>query len=156
MRRFSLLWPGAALAVTMVDDLVAGPILALGGAFLGPRLGIPLALVVFTMLVTALVWSALAASQELDPATQARIDAMVEQAGRRRYVGRFVRHVGDDHPFATAMVAMIISPVFAVLLARLIHPTQRLHRSSMIAAVSYGAMFALFYATGGSAVGSLL
>jgi hypothetical protein len=156
MRRLILVWPGAALAVTMVDDLVAGPILALGGVLLGPRLGVPLALVVFTVLVVALVWSALAASRELEPATQARIDAMVERAGRRRYVGRFVRHVGDDHLFATAIVAVIISPVFAVLLARLIHPTQRLHRSAMIAAVSYGAMFSLVYATGGSALGSLL
>ncbi len=150
-----LLWPGIALTITMFDDLVAGPILALGGAILGPWLGIPLAMVAFTVLVVALVWSALVASRQLDPAIQARIDEMIERASRRRVIGPFVRQVGDDHPVATAIIAMIVSPVFAILLARVIHPGQRLRRSAVISAAAYGISFSLTYATGGSVIASL-
>lgn len=155
MSRCATLWPGIALSITMFDDLVAGPILALGGAILGPQLGIPLAIVVFTVLVAGLVGSALGASRQVDAATQARIDGMVDRASRRRFVGRFVRQVGDDHPVATAIVAMIVSPVFAVLLARLVHPEQRLHRTAGIAVMAYGLAFSVVYATGGSVIASL-
>ncbi len=155
MSRLVLLWPGIALTITMFDDLIAGPILALGGAILGPWLGIPLAMAAFSVLVVALVLSALVASRQLDPTIQTRIDEMVQRASRRRFIGRFVRHVGDDHPLATAIVAMIVSPVFAVLLARLIHPTQRLRRTVVISAAAYGILFSVTYTTGGAVIASL-
>ncbi len=155
MSRCATLWPGIALSITMFDDLVAGPILAFGGAILGPQLGVPLAIAVFTTLVAGLVGSALGASRHLDAATQVRIDGMVDRASRRRFVGRFVQRVGDDHPVATAIIAVMVSPVLAVLLARLVHPEQRLHRTVGIAVTAYGLAFSVVYAAGGSAIAGL-
>ncbi|HEX5825911.1 MAG TPA: hypothetical protein VFY23_00195 [Candidatus Limnocylindrales bacterium] len=154
--RLALLWPGIALTMTMFDDLVAGPVLAVGGAILGPWLGIPTAIGVFGLLVVGLAWSALMASRQLAPSVQARIDEMVRRAAGRRVVGRFVRQVGDDHLVATAVVAAVISPVFAVLLARVVHPRQRLGRTVAVAAAAYTMAFGLTYAAGGSLVGSVL
>jgi hypothetical protein len=150
-----LAWPGIALTITMFDDVVAGPAIALGVAILGPLVGIPVALVVFTALILALAWSAMAASRRLDPAIQVRIDGMVAKAAGRRFIGRHVRRVGDDHLVATALVAAVISPVFAVLLARLIHPAQGLGRTALVSALAYGAVFSLGYAAGGSVLAGL-
>lgn len=156
MKRLALLWPGVALTLTMVDDLVAGPLLALGGALLGPWLGIPVAALLFGGLVIALVWSTLVASRQLEPTLQARVDDLVRAASARRFVGRFVHRVGDDHLVPTALVAAVISPVFAVLLARVVHPGQRLHRTVAVAAAAYTVAFAVAYAAGGSLVASIL
>ena len=46
-----------------------------------------------------------------------------------------------------------ISPVFAVLQARLVHPAQLLHKTVVVVAFAYGLTFSLFYAAGGSAIG---
>jgi len=155
MKHLWLAWPGVALTITMLDDFLAGPVLALSGAILGPMIGIPVALVVFTVLVLLLAWSALAASRQLDPALQVRIDAMIARASGRRFIGRHVRRVGDDHLVATALIAAVISPVFAVILARLIHPAQGLGRTVLVAAAAYGALFSLSYAAGGSVLAGL-
>lgn len=146
MRSARLAWPGVALTITFVDDLVAGPILAAAGALLGGYTGIALGVGVFTSLVGLLVASALAASRTLDPGVQARIDRAVGRAAKRRFVGGFVHRVGDQHPWATAAIAVALSPVLAVLLARLIHPDQSLVRSTLVAAVAYGTVFSSFYA----------
>jgi hypothetical protein len=141
-----LAWPGIALAITFVDDAVAGPILAATGALVGGLGGVVLGMAVFTALVAVLVMTSVAASRQLGPGLQGRIDRTVDSASRRRLVGRHVRRVGDDHPWSTALVAALISPVFAVLLARIVHPTQALWRTCVIATLAYGLMFALFYA----------
>lgn len=154
MKRLALAWPGVALTLTMIDDLVAGPVLALGGALLGPWLGIPVATLVFGVLVLALVWSTVVASRELAPSVQARVAALVRQVSARRFVGRFVHRVGDDHLVPTALVAALISPVFAVLLARMVHPGERLHRTVAVATAAYSVAFAVAYVAGGSAVAS--
>ena len=156
MRRLALLWPGIALTLTMVDDAIAGPILALGGALLGPSLGIPVAVSAFTVAVVALAWSALVASRHLDPGIQARIDDLVARVSGRRVVGQLVRRVGDEHPWATAVIAATISPVFAVLLARVLHPAQRLHRTVLVAGAAYGVLFSVTYAASGSVLSGLL
>lgn len=153
MSRLALAWPGIALTITMIDDLVAGPVLALGGIVLGPRLGIPTGMVVFTCLMLVLAWSALVASRNIDPSTGARIEYLAQRAANHRLAGRLVRQVGDEHPLPTALVAAIISPVFVVLWARLVHPAQLLHRTVVIAAVAYGLGFSLFCAASGSAIG---
>lgn len=145
-----LAWPGIALAITFVDDLVAGPILAATGALIGGYGGVALGVVVFTALVGAVVSSVLIVSRVLDRGLQARIDRAVNSASRRRGVGPHVRRVGDDHPWSTALVAAMVSPVLAVLLARLIHPTQALRRTAVIAVLTYGVAFALFYAGAGA------
>lgn len=152
MRRIAVVWPGIALSLTFVDDLVAGPILAVTGALLGPTLGITTAILGFTVLIAALVASVHASVRHIDDATRATIETALEGASRRRFIGRFVRLVGDDRPLATALVAMVISPVLAVLLARLSHPEQRGHRTLVVAALAYGLAFSFAYAGGGSAV----
>jgi hypothetical protein len=53
--------------------------------------------------------------------------------------------VGDRHPWATAVVAAVVSPVLAVLLARIVHPSQRLARTAVVAVLAYGFAFSLFY-----------
>ncbi len=150
-----LAWPGIALSITFVDDFVAGPILAAAGAWVGGQGGVVLGIFAFTALVAALVGSAVLASGDMDPKVQARIDNTVDAASKRRFIGRYVRHVGDDHPWSTALVAAVISPVLAVLLARIIHPTQKLLRTTVIAVLAYGTAFSLFYAGLGAGAGAV-
>jgi hypothetical protein len=145
MRAARLAWPGVALAITFVDDFVAGPILAATAALVGGQGGLILGVVMFPALVTLLVSSALLASRDLSTDVQARIDEAVDSTVKRRYIGRFVHRVGDDHPWSTAVIAAVISPVLAVLLARMVHPTQRLVRTSVVAVLAYGLTFSLFY-----------
>lgn len=155
MSRLAVVWPGIALSLTFIDDFVAGPVLALAGAILGPLLGITVAAVGFTVLIAGLAISVHAASSYIDQATRRRIDELVEQASRRRFVGRFVRQVGDDGPIATALVAMLVSPVLAVILARLTHPAQRGHRTIAISVAAYGLAFSIAYAGGGAALATI-
>ncbi len=145
MKAARVAWPGVALAITFVDDFVAGPILAATAALVGGQGGVVLGIVVFTALIAVLVGSAVLASRDMDPGVQARIDDAVDSASKRRFIGRYVHRVGDDHPWATAVVAAVISPVLAVLLARMVHPTQRLVRTTVIAVLAYGLTFSLFY-----------
>lgn len=155
MRAARLAWPGVALAITFVDDFVAGPILAATAALVGGQGGLILGVVMFTGLVALLVSSALLASRDLSTDVQARIDEAVHSASKRRYLGRLLHRVGDDHPWSTAVIAAVISPVLAVLLARMVHPTQRLVRTSVVAVLAYGLAFSLFYSglgTGAAAV----
>ena len=151
-----LAWPGFALAITFVDDLVAGPLLAATGAWVGGQGGVALGVVVFTLLVGALVGSVVLTSTDLDPTTRARVDDAVSSASKRRFIGRFVHRVGDKHPWSTALAAAVISPVLAVLLARLVHPTQKLVRTSITAALAYGLTFSLVYTGLGTGLGQLL
>jgi len=141
-----LAWPGLALAITFVDDFVAGPVLAATGAWVGGRGGVVLGVVVFTVLVGVLVDSVVLVSRDMDPQVHVRIEHAVGSASKRRFVGRYVHRVGDDHPWSTAVVAAVISPVLAVLLARMVHPTQKLARTTVIAVLAYGLAFSLFYA----------
>ncbi len=136
-------------------DFVARPILAATGAWVGGQGGVVLGEVVFTALVAALVGSAVLASRDMDPKVQARIDNAVGSASKRRFIGRYVRRVGDDHPWSTALVATLISPVLAVLLARIIHPTQKLARTTVIAVLAYGTAFSLIYAGLGAGAGAM-
>lgn len=155
MRAARLAWPGVALAITFVDDFVAGPILAATAALVGGQGGVVLGVVVFSALVALLVGSAVLASGDLGPDLQARIDEAVASAAKRRLIGRYVHRVGDDHPWSTAVVAALISPVLAVLLARMVHPTQKRLRTSVVAVLAYGLTFSLFYSglgAGASAV----
>ena len=156
MRGMRRAWPGLALAITFVDDFVAGPILATTGAWVGGRGGVAVGVVAFTTLVGLLVTSAVITSRWLDPRDRVRIDTAVRSASRRRFVGRFVQRVGDHHPWSTALVAVAISPVLAVLLARMVHPTQGLVRTTLVAIVSYGAAFSLFYTGLGAAAADLI
>lgn len=145
-----LAWPGVALAITLVDDFVAGPLLAATGAWVGGQWGVMLGVVAFTVLVGALVGSTVLTSRDLGAGVRARVDRAVAAASKRPFVGRFVAHMGDDHLWSTAAVATVISPVLAVLLARMVHPGQRLVRTSVVAVSSYGLAFALFYTGLGS------
>ena len=156
MRAARLAWPGLALAITFVDDFVAGPILATTGAWVGGQGGVALGVGVFTTLVGLLVGSAVLASRGMEPRDRGRIDNAVSAASKRRFIGRYVHRVGDDHPWSTAVVAAVISPVLAVLLARMVHPTQRLVRTSVIAVLAYGLAFSLFYTGLGAGVGDLI
>lgn len=156
MRSARLAWSGLALAITFVDDVVAGPVLAATGAWLGGQGGILLGVGVFTVLVAALVSSAVLTSHDMDPHTRARIDRAVESASKRRLIGRYVHRVGDDHPWSTAVVAAFISPVLAVLLARIVHPTQSLARTAIVAVLTYGLAFSLFYSGLGAGVTTLV
>ncbi|MDF2966348.1 MAG: hypothetical protein K0Q93_126 [Nocardioidaceae bacterium] len=151
-----LAWPGVALAVTFVDDFVAGPILVATGAWLGGHGGTLLGVLVFNVLVGALVASAALASRNMKPRDQARIDKAVDSAAKRRFIGRYVHRVGDDHPWSTALVAAVISPVLAVLLARFVHPAQKLVRTTVTAVLAYGLAFSLFYTGLGAGLGGLL
>ncbi|MFK5647939.1 hypothetical protein ACI3ET_15650 [Ornithinimicrobium sp. LYQ121] len=145
MRAARLAWPGLALAITFVDDFVAGPVLATTAALVGGQGGILLGVLVFTALVALLVTSAVLTSRDMDPQVQARIDDAVDSASKRRLIGRYVHRVGDGHPWATAVVAAVISPVLAVVLARMAHPTQKLARTSVVAVLAYGLAFSAFY-----------
>lgn len=155
MRAARLAWPGLALVITFVDDLVAGPILAAIAALVGGKGGIVLGVVVFTALVALLVASAVLASRDMDPGVQGRIDQAVDSASKRRFIGRYVHRVGDEHPWPTALVAAVISPVLAVLLARMIHPTQKLVHTSVVAALAYGLAFSAFYSGLGAAAAAM-
>ncbi len=155
MRSVLLAWPGLALGITFVDDFVAGPVLAATGAWVGGRAGVAVGVVTFTVLVGVLVASALLASRVMDPRHRERIDTVVGRAAKRRVIGRYVHRVGDDHPWATAVVAAVVSPVLAVLLARMVHPTQRLVRTSVIAVLAYGVAFSVFYTGLGAGIGDL-
>jgi preprotein translocase subunit SecE len=42
--------------------------------------------------------------------------------------------------------------VLAVLLARMVHPTERLARTAVVAVVAYGLAFSLFYAGLGASI----
>jgi len=145
MKAVRLAWPGLALVITFVDDFVAGPILASTAALIGGQGGVALAVAVFTVIIGVLVGSVVVASRELDPRIRARIDDAVGSAAKRRFVGRYVHRVGDHHPWGTAVVAALVSPVLAVLLARMIHPTQRLVRTTVVAVLAYGLVFSFFY-----------
>ena len=46
-----LAWPGIALSITFVDDLVAGPILVAIGALVEGPAGVALGIALFTVLV---------------------------------------------------------------------------------------------------------
>jgi hypothetical protein len=152
MRALRLAWPGLALTLTFVDDVVAGPILAATGALLGGLVGVLLGVVVFTAVVGLLVASALLASRAIEPGLQTRIDTAVASASKRRIVGKYVHQVGDRHLVSTAVLAAIISPVLAVLLARLVHPAQALVRTSIVAVAAYGLAFSVFYAGLGASI----
>jgi hypothetical protein len=156
VRALRLAWPGLALAITFVDDFVAGPVLATAGAWVGGRGGVLLGVAVFTALVGLLVGSAVLTGRGTDPRDQARIDLAVASASKRRFVGRYVRRVGDEHPWSTAVVATVISPVLAVLLAQMVHPKQRLVRTTVIAVLAYGSAFSLFYTGLGAAIGDVV
>jgi high-affinity Fe2+/Pb2+ permease len=156
MRALQLVWPGIALTITFVDDFVAGPILAATGAWVGGQGGVLLGVAVFTALVGLLVTSAVLASRTMDPSLQKRIDAAVASASKRRVVGKYVQHVGDHHPWSTAVVAAVISPVLAVLLARMIHPTQKLSRTTIVAVMAYGLAFSFFYTGLGASIGGAI
>lgn len=156
MRAVRLAWPGIALGITFVDDFVAGPVLAAAGAVVGGLGGVVLGVAVFTGLVAMLVVSALLASRGVEPKDQERIEKAVASAARRRFIGRYVHRVGDDHPWPTALVAAVVSPVLSVLLARMVHPTQRLVRTTVTAVLSYSLAFSLFYTGVGAAVSDLV
>lgn len=156
MRAARLAWPGLALAITFVDDFVAGPILAATGAWVGGQGGVALRVAVFTVLVGALVASAVLASRGMDPRDEARLDNAIASASKRRIIGRHVHRVGDNHPWSTAIVAAVISPVLAVLLARIVHPTQKLVATTVIAVLAYGLAFSLFYTGLGAGIGDLI
>ena len=156
MRAARLAWPGLALAITFVDDFLAGPILAASGAWIGGQGGVALGVAVFTVLVGVLVASAVLASRAMEPGDQARLDSAVGSAAKRRFIGKHVHRVGDDHPWSTAVVAALISPVLAVLLARIVHPSQKLVRTTVIAVLAYGLAFSLFYTGLGAGIGDLL
>ena len=156
MRAARLARPGLALAITFVDDFVVGPLLAATGAWVGGQGGVVLGVAVFTVLVGVLVASAVLTSRAMDPRDQARIDKAVRSVSRRRFVGKYVHRVGDDHPWSTAAVAAVISPVLAVLLARMVHPTQKLMRTAVIAVLAYGLAFSLFYTGLGAGIGDLI
>jgi len=53
--------------------------------------------------------------------------------------------VGDNHPWSQAVVAVVISPVLAVLLARMVHPTQKLVRTSVAAVLASSLAFSAFH-----------
>ena len=76
------------------------------------------------------------------------------RARKRRFAGKFVDTVGDDRPIATALTAAIVSPVFAVLAARLTKPHQPLRRTVAVSTISYGIIFAFAYSGGGALAGS--
>ena len=150
-----LAWPGIALSITFVDDLVAGPLLVAVGAQVEGPAGVALGVVLFTVVVGALVASVILTGPLLDPAAQARVEQTVAKASRRRLVGPYVRRVGDQHPWSTALLAAAISPVFAALLARVLHPSQTLVRTGLVATLAYGLAFCMFYyglGAGGAAV----
>ncbi len=110
----------------------------------------------FTALVGALVASVILTGPLLDPAAQTRVEQTVAKTSRRRLVGPHVRRVGDQHPWSTALLAAAaISPVFAALLARVLHPSQTLVRTGLVATMAYGLAFSPFYyglGAGGAAV----
>lgn len=151
-----LAWPGIALGVTIVDDFVAGPVLAATGAWVGGRGGVILGVVVFTLLVGVLVGSVVLVSRDVSPGVQERIDRVVGSASKRRFVGGYLRRVGDDYIWSTAVVAALVSPVLAVLLARMVHPTQRLVRTGVVAVLAYGLTFSLFYSGLGASAGAVI
>jgi hypothetical protein len=145
MRAARLAWPGLALAI-----------MAATAAWVGGQGGVALGVALFTVLVGVLVASAVLASRGMDPRDQARIDKAVVSASKRRIIGKHVHRVGDDHPSSTAMGAAVISPVLAVLLARMVHPTQKLVRTIVIAVLAYGLAFSLFYTGLGAGIGDLI
>ncbi len=151
-----LAWPGLALGITFVDDFVAGPILAATGAWVGGRSGVILGVAAFTALVGVLVGSVVLVSRDMDPQIQERVDHAVGSASKRRWIGRYLHRVGDDYPWSTAVVAALISPVLAVLIARIVHPTQRLVRTSVVAVLAYGLGFSLFYSGLGASAAAVI
>ena len=151
-----LAWPGVALSLTFVDDMLAGPLLAAVGAWIAGPTGIALGVGLFTAVVGALVASVLLTGPALDDRTQQRIDAAVQRAQRRRVTGGAVRRVGDSHPWSTALIAALVSPVLAVLLAQAVHPGQPLRRTALVATLAYGLAFALFYSGLGSGAAALV
>lgn len=150
-----LAWPGIALSLTFVDDMLAGPLLAAIGAWMAGPSGIALAVAIYTLAIGALVSSVVLVGPALDARTQQKLDAAVDRASRRRVIGPHVRRVGDRHPWSTAMIAAMISPVLAVLLAQAVHPGQSHRRTALISTLAYGLAFALFYAGLGSGAATL-
>ena len=84
------------------------------------------------------------------------MDNAVGSASRRRFIGKHVHRIGDNHPWSTAMVAAVISPVLVVLLARTVHPSQKLVRTTVIAVLAYGLAFSFFYTGLGAGIGDLI
>lgn len=88
----------------------------------------------------------------MDPQVQARIDRAVGSASKRRFVGRYVRRVGDDHPWLVhSRGGRRDQSVLAVLLARMVHPSQKLLRTTVVSVLAYGLAFSLFYTGLGAA-----
>ena len=156
MKVAAALWPGLALAITFVDDLFFGPLLAASGFLLGGTGGFAIAVVLFTVFVGVLCATTVMAVASLDGPRLERLHAAIESGRQRRHVGRLVDLVGDDKPIATAIVAMVVSPVFAALAARLAKPGQSLHQTILISTISYGLAFSFFYAGGGALLGASL
>lgn len=144
------------MGITLVDDFVAGPVLVATGAWVGGRGGVILGVVAFTALVGLLVGSVVLVSRDMDPQIRRRVDHAVGFASKRRLIGRYLHRVGDDYPWSTAVVAALISPVLAVLLARMVHPTQRLIGTSVVAVLAYGLGFSSFYSGLGASVAAVI
>jgi hypothetical protein len=81
---------------------------------------------------------------------------VIARGRQRRHIGHFVDIVGDDKPIPTALVAIVVSPVLAALAARLARPGQALHRTVVVATLSYGLAFSLVYGGGGAFLGAWL
>jgi hypothetical protein len=156
MKVAAALWPGLALAITFVDDLFFGPLLAASGLLVGGSGGLIVAVVLFTLFVGVLCTTTVMAVSSLDGPRMERLHAVIASGRQRRHVGRFVDIVGDDKPIPTAIVAMVVSPVFAALAARLAKPGQSLHRTILIATLSYGLAFSFVYGGGGALLGAWL
>jgi hypothetical protein len=156
LKAATAVWPGLALAVTFVDDFLVGPVLAATGLLFGVTGGFVIAVAVFTLLVGTLCVTSAMAVAALDGPRMDRLHASIESARQRRHVGRFVDIVGDDRLPATAIVAMVVSPVFAVLAARLSRPRQSLRPTILVATLSYSVAFSLTYGGGGAFIGSWL
>lgn len=156
MKLAASLWPGLALAITFVDDLFFGPLLAASGVLFGGTGGLAVAVVLFTLFVGVLCATTVIAVSSLDGPRMDRLQAAIASGRQRRHVGRFVDMVGDDKPVPTALVAMVVSPVFAALAARLAKPGQSLHRTVLVATFSYGLAFSFFYGGGGAILGAWL
>lgn len=156
MKVAAAIWPGLALSITFVDDVFFGPLLAASGLLFGGTGGLAIAVLLFTLFVGVLCVTTVLAVASLDGPRMDRLQAAITDARQRRHVGRLVDIVGDDKPIPTAIIAIVVSPVFAALAARLAKPAQSLHRTIVIATLSYGLVFSLGYGGAGALVGAWL
>lgn len=156
MRVAAALWPGLALAITFVDDLFFGPLLATSGFLFGATAGFAAVVGLFTLFVGVLCATTVMAVSSLDGPRMESLQSAIARVRQRRHVGRFVDIVGDDKPIPTAMVAMVVSPVFAALAARLAKPGQSMRRTILISTFSYGLVFSFVYGGGGALLGAWL